>query len=317
MSPRTTSLAAALGALASLAIATSARAEDPPPPERPSPGPAWLEALGATGVVPPACASLVGEALSPVPEPAPGRELPRLHGDEARLAFTRLEADGGIPYADFRGGLVRARSTFSDDLWVPRAERREQMNRGYARLEVAPGRVLLLVDHMTSPITSATSLWEDTGKHVVMRAAFPGEIASVEERPEALVFHLYDAITATRVVWDRAAAALVGECLVETQGIFAAEADGGLDAIYARPPTAATVARAGALYLAPAPDDPKAYKLGKVAARARVALLFTRPDGWSLVIAPLTERDVWTKLFLAKPSRAWRMAWVAPRTLAP
>ena len=67
-----------------------------------------------------------------------------------------------------------------------------------------PGRRLLVVaiDHMPSPITSSTSLWQDRPAppyRPKMLAFFPGEISSVEDLPNHIILHPSDTRAGTSV----------------------------------------------------------------------------------------------------------------------
>ncbi len=294
----------ALAALAVLLLVPAAHA---------APAPNWADTLVAAGLPTECAAALTDFLAAPTAPPSTLERLPpRADGIYARLAAT-----GGIPYWGPRDALVRVPSTFDTELgtWLPRRDL-GYVNRGYATFSPAPGRDLLIVDHMRSPISSATSVWEQTGARVLLRAEFPAEIEYLEDRGDAIIVHATDTFNAVALTWDKPAGAFVGHCLVRMDAATAYDRT-SLAADLAPTPTPARVARASPISMLPpsvAPGDN--YRLATLPKGERVLTLLTRPEG-ALVLAPWRDRSPMTKLFRARPDRLWQVGWLPSAALAP
>lgn len=277
----------------------------------------WQQALAGLGVQPD-CVSVLGAFLAPSGDSAPtspGTPLERTPPDGHGILL-RLERSGGIPFWGPKDHLARAHARFDVTLpdWVPPRDDLAP-NRGYALWTPVPGRDLLVVDHMRSPVSAATSIWEDTGKKVVLRAELPAEILSIEDRGGELVLHASDSFNAVAIVWDLAAGAFVGKCLV--RGDAAASYPRVIsDDVFLSTPVTRKLAKRRPLKLLPPSDGDASYRLATLSAREQVIVLFTQADGATFVLAPWRDTSQATALYRREPARLWQLGWLAPGTLA-
>lgn len=274
-------------------------------------GRAWEDRLLASGQVPGECARAIAEFFTPLAGPLVGEPLERVPA-RADGIFARLGATGGIPFWGPRDALQRMRARFEAEGqgWVPTPDP-VSFNRGYALWSPAPGRELLVIDHMRSPISAATSLWELVGKRVVLRAQFPAEIVRLEERDDAILVHTTDTFHAVALSWDKRGGALVGHCLVRMDG--AASLPEPL-----APPTAPLVVtrlvRPAPLSMLP-PSESDNVALASLRRGEPVVVLAVSPAG-VFVLARWRDRSPLTSLFRARQDRLWQVGWLATEALA-
>ncbi len=299
---RLISLFAGLSALASITAHAA-------PPEDVS---RWREALAPT--VPGACIEVLERFLTPAGDPyipPPGQQVDRNSPPSDPTILSRLNVQGGLPYYSPNGKFVRYSSEYDDAsrTWTPR-NKTGVTNRGIFELQL-PGHRLIGFDHIASPITSATTLWEDRGR-VTLLAHFPGEIETVEDRPDRVVLHVTDNMNAIGVEWEKKTSKLIGTCLIDTRA--AAASPEPID-LLGTLPTAFEAKRKASLYLQNPMGEPEApYIIGKVMPRTKGFVLFERANRWVLVLVPLADRSPQAKLFQELPQRTWTVAWLAPDT---
>jgi hypothetical protein len=280
------------------------------PPEAPS---KWREALAPN--LSGACIDVLEGFLTPTGDvyiPPPGKQLDHNSPPSDPTLLPRLNTQGGLPYYSPNGKFVRISSKYDElsGTWSPQKDT-GLANRGLFELEV-PGHRLIGFDHISSPITSATTLWEDLGGRVTLVAHFPGEIVTVEDRSDRVVLHVTDNMNAIGVEWDKKASKLVGTCLIDTRAVAALPEP--ID-ILGTVPTALEVKRKTSLYLQNPMGEPEApYIIGKVLPRTKGFVLYERPDRWVLVLVPLPDRSPQAKLFQGLPQRTWTVGWLAPDT---
>ncbi|MFO0746783.1 MAG: hypothetical protein U1F43_14090 [Myxococcota bacterium] len=276
----------------------------------------WRQALAATEVLPGECVDTLSEFFASGIEgapPTPGAAVTWLDARPTPDPFARLAATGGIPFADYRGRIVRARAVADgeSEAWLPKDMDRVQMNRAYGVIELG-GRRLMIIDHMDSPVTGVTTLWEDTGRKVVGHGEIPGEIGTLEDLPDRVVFHMTDAITGARVEWDKQEGELIGSCMVALLGQTVI--DPSAMTLLAATPVAFTVAKGKPRQLhyttEVSSEDRRSY--ASVAGGVRGVRLFARPDGWTLVIVPFKDTTARSKLFRRTPGHLWQAGWLAP-----
>jgi hypothetical protein len=245
-----------------------------------------------------------------------GATLERNQGSDGGL-LARLARTGGIPFYGAKDWAVRAAARFDTQAgtWVPKRESNAGVNRGYALWSPAPGRDLLVIDHMRSPVSAATTIWEDTAKGPVLRAEFPAEIMKLEERDTEIVVHSTDTFNAVSLAWDKGSGAFVGRCLIRVDAL--ASDVGTLPAeVVAVKPTRGVVIKSTRLELYTAVDFAGSnLTLDKLRSRERVFVLRNRPDGSAFVLAPWRDKSSATRLFRVSPDRLWQVGWVAPGTL--
>ncbi len=247
---------------------------------------------------------------------SPGASLERNQGTDGGL-LAKLARTGGIPFYGAKDWAVRAAARFDTEVgtWVPKRESNAGMNRGYALWSPAPGRDLLVIDHMRSPVSSATTIWEDTTKGPVLRAEFPAEIMTLEERDTEVVLHTIDTFSAVSLVWDKGAGAFIGRCLIRADAL--ASDVGTLPAeLIGVKPMRGLVSKATRLELFAAADSAGSnMTLDKLRRGERVLILRKRSDGSAFVLAPWRDKSSATRLFRVSPDRLWQVGWLAPGTL--
>ncbi len=294
----TAMLAAALSAL-TVGVAHTA------PPEAVA---RWREGLAPA--LPEACIDVLERFLKPLGgepfSPPPGKPNERSAALSDPGLLSRLNRQGGLPFYSTRGTFARYSSEYdtSTGTWAPRSKD-GLANRGVFELDLADHR-LVGFDHVASPVTSATTLWEDRRGRVALVAHFPGSVEAVEDRGDRVVLHVEDAMSAVGVAWDKASARLVGTCLIDAQA--AAALSGPADLLGAVP-TAFRLTRTAALHLqdpAGAPEAP--WVMARVAAGTQGLVLLERPGGWALVLVPSRDRSPAARLF--KGPRTWVLGWL-------
>ena len=306
------------GAFATASPVRAAPSEVPADVPADAPQRRWQAALVDLGLAPD-CATALGAFIAPTGDAAPtppGTPLERTPPDGQGILL-RLSQTGGIPFWGPKDRLVRGAAHFDREIqsWLARRDDLAP-NRGYARWSPAPGRELLIVDHMRSPINAATSIWEDTGKKVVLRAEFPAEIVAIEDRGTEKVLSATDNFNAVAVAWDVAKAAFVGKCLVVADAAASSPVPLS-EALFQTAPTLARLAKTRPLWLLPPGADVDAtYRIATVPARAPAFVLYTRPDGASFVLVAWRDTSPATVLFRAAPGRLWQLGWLAPGALS-
>ena len=246
----------------------------------------------------------------------PGATLERNQGgDDALLA--KLARTGGIPFYGSKDKAVRlaARFDVQAQTWMPRRESQWGVNRGYAHWSPAPGRDLLVIDHMRSPVSSATTIWEDSARGPVLRAEFPAEIVALEDRETEVVVHAMDTFNAVSLLWDKGAGAFVGRCLIRVDAL-ASDVGTLPAALVGVKPTRGVVIKSTRLELFAATlAEGGNLTLDKLRGRERVIVLQTGPDGSAFVLAPWHDKSSATKLFRVSPGVLWQLGWLAAGTL--
>jgi hypothetical protein len=280
---------------------------------------AWTARMADTKLIAPACIEVTARFLgvrSGNPSPEAGVPLRREPIPDERVAeLERAEKRRGLPF-QARDGRVRRMPTLKApdvDRWLVAAGGDGLANRAVSPLELAPGRKLWLFDHMSSPITSSSSVWESTAQGFKLLAHFTGEVTHLEDRAEQVVLHLSDTVTAVDVRWDKARGAFIGACMVDLDA--AASAPEGFEtAIRAAIPKAAkTGAKERPMYLiGPASADGTHYRIGAIAARTEYIELLVTDGGWTLALAPARATTPEGSLFRHARGRVWRMGWLAP-----
>lgn len=275
------------------------------------PGRSWEDRLLASGQVPGECARAIAEFFTPPAGPLVGQPLERIPARPDGI-FARLGKTGGFPFWGPRDALQRMRARFdvTGPDWAPPPDP-VSFNRGYALWSPAPGRELLVIDHMRSPISAATSVWEQVGERVVLRAQFPAEIVRLEERDHAVFVHTSDTFHAVDLAWDKRGGALVGHCLVRMDA--AASLPEPL-ALPTAPLVVTRLARPASLHMLP-PSEADNVALASLRRGEPVLVLAESPAG-VFVLARWRDRTPLTSLFRARPESLWQVGWLPREALA-